>query len=260
MSQYNFEIIRESIKLHGYYLLEDFLSYSEFEKCRKMADELQVLPEKANGPMKYFEISEKNKTEILNRVENFAESKLDLCSQLFYKKIPSFLKNVFGNNFFLLKEKINFKMPGGEGFRAHQDAPAFTRFIKNEMLTFMIPVQSTNRENGCLQISGNYFKNEIITHENGTISNDIFNKIIWKEIPMNERDMLVFSSMLLHRSESNKSNSPRRSYFITYNQEIDGDLRREYFKYKREKFPPRIERDNSINIEELNKNIAKKVF
>lgn len=260
MFQHDFEVIREKIKLHGYYLLQGFLSGSELEKCKQMADELQIFPEKANGPMKYFEISETSETEILNRVENFAESKFDLCNNIFYDKIPSFLKNVFGSDFFLLKEKINFKMPGGEGFRAHQDAPAFTRFVKNEMFTFMIPVQAINTKNGCLKISENYFKNEIITHENGTISDEIFNKITWKEISMNERDVLLFSSMLLHRSESNKSNSPRKSYFITYNQESDGDLRNEYFKYKREKFPPRIERDNSINIQELNRNIAKKVF
>ena len=51
------------------------------------------------------------------------------------------------------KEKINYKLPGGEGFGAHQDAPAFSSFGQRFHVTLLVAVDPQTLENGCLEFS-----------------------------------------------------------------------------------------------------------
>jgi hypothetical protein len=57
-------------------------------------------------------------------------------------------------------------------------------------------------------------------------------------------DVILFDSYLPHYSEPNRSNTPRRALFVTYNKLAEGgSMRTEYYQDKREKFPPDCERD-----------------
>ncbi|WP_269570239.1 phytanoyl-CoA dioxygenase family protein [Legionella tunisiensis] len=52
----------------------------------------------------------------------------------------------------IFKEKINYKFPGGGGFKAHQDAPAFISFDQRFHITMMLAIDDCTLENGCLQV------------------------------------------------------------------------------------------------------------
>lgn len=250
--------IKNKLDKSGYCLLTNVMSENEFVLCKKIADELETLPEIKGGPMKYFEESNQNQ-EILNRVEDFCymdnKFKNFMCT-----KLIQLIMEITSNSYVLFKEKINFKMPGSGGFNIHQDFPAFNRFIKSEMLILMIPLQETNESNGCLQVASNYFTKELIPHENGTVPVDKLNHIIWENINMNQKDILIFSSFLLHKSEPNKSSQSRRSFFLTYNLASAGDVRDDYILYKRTSFPPRIDRDVNTNLEEWRTKLARKIL
>lgn len=260
MTPLNIKEIKKALDTHGYCLIKDFLSMDEFSSLLEYTNQLEAMPEIIGGPMKYFEHGLKEGSEMLNRIEKFLDENHQSDNHLLLNKLPNLLQQVFNEKFNLFKEKINFKMPGGNGFKPHQDAPAFTRFTKNEMFTFMIPLQETTQENGCLQITPNYFEKSTLKHENGVVIYPKNQKITWEPITMETRDILVFSSMLIHQSDRNLSKEPRRVHLITYNKASDGNLRNEYFEYKRSSFPPRIERSDSNNTTEWTKNLGNRIF
>lgn len=52
-------------------------------------------------------------------------------------------------------------------------------------------------------------------------------------------DLLIFGSLLAHRSGPNPTSSKRAACFATYNFKEDGeDLRQKYYAHRREHFPP----------------------
>tara|TARA_R110000868_G_scaffold396846_2_gene669209 strand:- start:7577 stop:8233 length:657 start_codon:yes stop_codon:yes gene_type:complete len=215
------------------------------------------MPDKPGKIMKYYELSGCDGSQILNRVEQFSDSFTAVDALLTGGVISELVKLVAGITPSLFKEKINFKMPGGGGFNVHQDAPAFTRFIHDELIVVMIPVDETNHENGCLQVADNFFENKIIPHVGGTVEAAHLSAVTWRSINMNPSDVLVFSSWLLHKSDKNTSSAPRRNYFVTYNDLQHGEMREEYFEFKRINFPPLVEREPGVDYQKWTSKLSK---
>ena len=70
---------------------------------------------------------------------------------------------LFGEESVLFKEKINFKLAGAAGFKAHQarmgsrlcpyplqDAPAWTTFNQSRHITAMVAADKADESNGCM--------------------------------------------------------------------------------------------------------------
>ena len=55
-------------------------------------------------------------------------------------------------------------------------------------------------------------------------------------------DIIVFDAWVPHRSGPNRTDGPRRSYYLTFNPASAGDRRAAYYARKRECFPPEYER------------------
>lgn len=248
---------------NGYMLWENFFNKEEIDFWETGAAYLQNIPEIIGGPMKYFEKSQIDGDIILNRVENFCEY-LPLVDALIQgEKIKTLIKNLTGRDYILFKEKINYKLPGGGGFKPHQDGAAFRKFADDELVTVMIPIHVSNEKNGCFRLKKDTYIKELHQHNNGTISaieyiEDADNK--WQNINMKPGDILCFSSYLIHQSNDNLSNFPRSCYFITYSPVELGDQRRNYFSFKREKFPPRIEREVDKDYGDWRRTLAREII
>jgi ectoine hydroxylase-related dioxygenase (phytanoyl-CoA dioxygenase family) len=52
----------------------------------------------------------------------------------------------------LFKDKINYKLPGANGFAAHIDAPAYSHMGDIKHIEVMIAVDAQTLENGCLEL------------------------------------------------------------------------------------------------------------
>lgn len=146
----------------------------------------------------------------------------------------------------LFKEKINFKSPGGNGFKPHQDAPAFISFKQTYHITMMLAIDKATVKNGCLHVieNGEYKKHILPQNTDGSITSEYVNKMKWQPIECDVGDILLFDSYIPHYSESNLSDTSRSAAFVTYNRLKDGGSKRQhYFSDKRTKFPPDCERD-----------------
>lgn len=247
---------------NGYVLKKQFFDEQERKLWEAGASYLKEIPEIINGPMKYFEKSQIDGQIILNRVEKFCEF-LPLLDQLIRgDKIKELIKEATGKSYLLFKEKINYKLSGGGGFKPHQDGAAFRKFVDNELVTIVIPIQVADENNGCFRISKQKYRPKLIPHSNGSIDSPEYTEddSNWLSINMNPGDILCFSSYLIHQSKDNLSNLDRNCYFITYSPKELGDQRAKYFAFKREKFPPRIERDKNTNYEGWRKKLAREII
>jgi len=52
----------------------------------------------------------------------------------------------------LFKDKINFKLPGGDGFKPHQDQQAGWSTYADLFITAMVSLDATTADNGCLEL------------------------------------------------------------------------------------------------------------
>lgn len=235
-----------------YLLFKNCLSPELTRSLSDWTQELNDWPETPGKWMKYFEKSSTDsEKKLLCRVENFIPFHDGFRKFLTDDNMIRILSELMNEEAILYKEKINFKMPGGGGFAAHQDAPAFTTFGQKYHVTLMVAIDPCTPENGCLEIVNNFREPEILKQaEDGTIDPEVIAKLKWIPLRMNPGDMLLFDSFVPHRSGPNLSLNSRRALYITYNRASEGNFREDYFREKRKVFPPEVERVPGVALSE----------
>lgn len=144
----------------------------------------------------------------------------------------------------LFKDKINYKLPGGNGFEAHLDAPAYDHIGRAgqggiEHVTANIAIHPATAQNGCLEVVPGSHKGKVDLADGGRIEPEWENKADWLSVPLQPGDVLFFGSHLAHRSGPNKSENPRAMLYATYHGINEGgDLRERYYSHRRKAFPP----------------------
>ena len=154
----------------------------------------------------------------------------------------------------LFKDKINYKLPFGNGFEAHLDAPAYDHIGKIEHLTANLAVDKATSENGCLEVVPRSHKMDVPFSHGGHITPEWENSHEWLSVPLEPGDILLFGSHLAHRSGPNKSPRSRSMVYATYYGKSDGtDLRERYYADRRANFPPEHGKLISIGVTDIEK-------
>ena len=208
------------------------------------------LADRAETPgrwMKYFERTADNDRQLC-RVEDFVPYHAGMDALLQGSAMLDRVSQLMGERAVLFKEKINFKLPGGSGFAAHQDAPAFDAFGQCYHITVLITVDPSDRSNGGLEFGEPTGADTILDQaEDGTIADSVEGAMTWTPIDLPAGSVVMFDSYIPHRSPPNLSTRSRRSLYITYSRASEGDWRARYYADKRATFPPEIERDPGID-------------
>ena len=225
----------------GFIHLPNPFSRDELEALINWVTELSIRPDKPGRWMKYYERKDSKKQ--LCRVENFIPFHMGLKALLHHPSLLSVLTQLMGEPAVLYKEKMNMKLAGGQGFGAHQDAPAFATFGQSYHITMMISLDDSTPTNGCLEFSDQVRQREIIPqNSSGAIAASEESKRNWVPLETKRGDIVFFDSYVPHRSGPNQSSSARRALYVTYNPLSQGDTRDRYFQEKRKHFPPDCER------------------
>lgn len=165
------------------------------------------------------------------RTENFSPFHGDLRALLTTAEIPAMAGRLLGEPAVLYKEKINYKHPGGAGFAAHQDAPAYPHI--NVSVSCSLAVDDSTVENGCLEFVRGMHHELLPTDEDGCIRPDIAESLEWQACPVAAGSLVWFHSHTPHRSGPNASDASRRALYLTYNAASAGDLHETYYRDKR---------------------------
>lgn len=231
----------ENFLRDGFLHIKGFYKGEELKTFKKFVDEVQNKPERVGGQMMWFEEGMQGQGRILNRVEDFCRHHKGM-SELFtanQSKMRQACADLAGEDVILFKDKINFKLSGGDGFKAHQDQQAGWGNYIGWFLSIAVFADPSTIENGCLEIAGGLHKNGLLGKEWVPID-DL--DLPYKYIECAPGDALFFDSYVPHRSGPNTSDKPRRALIMTYNKNSDGYALPAYYADKRASFPPDIER------------------
>lgn len=189
--------------------------------------------------MPYDEITPTGQKQLM-RTENFVDYHPEFKNLLLGKALLEMLAQLSDQEMDLFKEKINYKLAGGNGFEAHLDAPAYDHMGKIDHLTANVAVDAATEENGCLEVvPGSHKMTDIEFSNGGHITAEWEARHEWISVPLDEGDILFFGSHLAHRSGPNRTETKRSSVYATYYPLSEGaGLRKKYYADRRENFPP----------------------
>jgi len=156
------------------------------------------------------------------------------------------LKDIFGEEFTVFKDKLNFKPPLGEGFRCHYDGIFIWRDsdgkerngwheYADDFVNVLIALEDSNAENGGLEISSrvNLEFDKLLSHTNndGTpfLRSEIEATLDFSLPRLSKGDCIIFSHKCPHRSARNISDLGRAILYFTYNRRSHGDFYNQYF-------------------------------
>lgn len=233
-----------SFERRGFAAVPQLFDAREVERISKWVDELESSPEIPGRHWMYFEPSRTEPGKrLLNRIENFAPFHAGLAELLSGERLVGAASALFGERAVLFKDKINFKLPGGGGFEAHQDAQAGWNVYASLYLTAAVALDPATRENGCLELGHWKHRRELIGELWAPLTDAALAEVEFVPYPMQPGDALFFDSYLPHRSAPNATRERRRVLYVTYNRASEGDQRARYYADKHASYPPDCERE-----------------
>ena len=230
----------EDFHRDGFLVCRGLFDAAEVSDLLRWTDEVMAYPEQPGKYMMYFEQSSLNSARILNRMEDI-EPYHERFSRVFNgDKLKGSCTRLFGEQAVLYKDKINFKLPGGAGFKAHQDIQAGWDSYASLHITALVSIDACTLENGCLEMAVGQHEQGLIGEQWQPLEEDALD---YTPVPTAPGDTIFFDSFAPHRSKENLTDTPRRVLYVTYNRLSEGDHRRRYYTDKRKSYPPDCERE-----------------
>ena len=227
----------------GWTAVEGFYSPEEVAAVSDWTDELQNRTEVVGGHWVYRQPSLLDPSvKVIQRIENFCPTHARFDELANHSRLSAAVSQLLGEKANLFKEKINFKEPGGAGFKLHQDQQAGWGRYAPFFITVMVCIDPATLENGCLELSGDLPRVTGLIGEEWRPLDEQETNLTMISLPMKPGDAIFFDSFAPHSSQDNLSSSRRRALFFTYNGASHGDVRQNYHDDKRAACPPDVER------------------
>jgi ectoine hydroxylase-related dioxygenase (phytanoyl-CoA dioxygenase family) len=227
----------------GFLVVREMYSPQETRSISEWTEEVAAYPEEPGKTMMYFEESQDDGSRILCRIENFVPFHEGFSTLITARRMQQAVSELFGESAVLFKDKINFKLPGGDGFKEHQDVQAGWDDYAGLHITAMIAIDATNEENGSLEVIAGMHKQGLLGSMWEPLTDEDTGDLAYVPVHCQPGDAVFFDSYAPHRSHPNHTGEARRVLYITYNKVSEGDSREQYYADKRRTYPPDIERD-----------------
>lgn len=222
---------RSAWNARGYVAVRGALDESRVRELTSWIEEVEAWSRSGGPGMHHFEQTTSGPR--IARSEDFEPHHVGLSAFLRGGILAEILEQLFGEPAVLFKEKINYKYPGGGGFAPHQDAPAY-RFVDFH-ISVMVPVDRATVDSGALFFAPGHDAG-ILPNVDGRISEEWLANAQWAPVEAAPGDLVFFDSYAPHKSGTNRSDSPRRLMYLTYNAASKGDFRETYYADKRAEF------------------------
>ena len=227
----------------GYLVVREFFGAEQTRDILRWTSELETAPEISGRHWVYHEDSlTQPRRRLIQRIENFCPFHDRFDDLIRHGALVRWVGALMGGPVVLFKEKINFKMAGGPGFKAHQDQQAgWTRYAPL-FVTALVTIDAATLENGCLEIVPGRHREGLIGEEWKPLDDG---DLPLRPVPTSPGDAIFFDSFVPHASKPNFTDAPRRLLYLTYNLASAGDHRAQYYADKHASFPPDVDRDGS---------------
>jgi hypothetical protein len=228
----------------GYLVCRGLFGPDEVATLRHATGEVQAWPEQPGTWMVYGEKSLRDPEQrLINRIENFYPYHSGFKGLFDGDKLLGRVNDLFGEPSVLFKDKINFKLAGGDGFKPHQDQQAGWSTYASLFVTALVAVDEATTENGCLELAAGHHTRGLVGREWAPLTEEEMRDMRFAACPTAPGDAVFFDSYVPHRSGPNLTAEPRRVLYVTYNRLREGDHRERYYADKRKNYPPDCERE-----------------
>jgi ectoine hydroxylase-related dioxygenase (phytanoyl-CoA dioxygenase family) len=146
------------------------------------------------------------------------------------------IRAIFGEDLELFEDKLNLKLPGGSSYPWHQDWNCCWRAHTDELITCFIYLDDADMSNGCLQVvPGSHLNKQIYPFKPGNrfeVDPACIDPSKVVPAPLRAGEMIFFDPYLLHYSDLNHGNMPRRAIIYTYNPARLGKINENRFPHE----------------------------
>ena len=233
----------EQFHRDGFLVVRGLYNAEEMKDISRWTDEVSNSPEVPGHYMMYFEASKQDGARIISRIEDFVSFHEGFAKLITRRRMQQAVSDLFGEQAVLFKDKINFKLPGGDGFKEHQDVQAGWDDYAKLHITAMIAIDETNAENGSVEMIPGMHKKGLLGKMWAPLTDTDTSGASYEPVHCQPGDAVFFDSYAPHRSLPNTTDKARRVLYITFNGASEGDHRAQYYADKRKSYPPDIERD-----------------
>jgi ectoine hydroxylase-related dioxygenase (phytanoyl-CoA dioxygenase family) len=143
------------------------------------------------------------------------------------ERILSPIRQLYGDDMLLFKDKLIFKLPGMTGYTMHQDW-AWWQPFPQEIVSVTVAIDGADSSNGALEVFPGYHRNLLSTP--GELRNMNADEITLIDAAKGEMletkpgDVLLFDCLTPHQSGPNTSERSRQQLYLSYCAAKHGDL------------------------------------
>lgn len=225
---------------NGFVLVPGAFNGDDMAQILEWTENLQNMPEQSGRHWVFHEKSRLDPgKDLINRIEYISPFHQGFAE--LSKTLERPVSQLLGEQAVLFKEKINFKMPGGDGFKPHQDSQAGWQVYADFFISVMVCIDEATVENGCIQLVAGHQKRGLYREWEPLTEKDMAD-MEFVNYPTRPGDIVFFDCYAPHASEPNLTNTIRRMYFATYNRLSEGEHMVQYYADKHKTYPPDIDR------------------
>jgi hypothetical protein len=146
------------------------------------------------------------------------------------------------------KDKINYKQPGGAGFRPHQDRLAYPGVAR--VLSILVAIDECTTESGCLWLAEGV-EEPLPTDERGVVRDDVVDSLRWAPAELAAGDAVLLDGLTPHYSEANRGDRRRRVLVASYAPASERYSRDRYYSARAETMRRASQEDGRFRISTL---------
>lgn len=224
---------------HGWTLHAGALDAARVAAVRDWTQEVLGWPDESGRHWVYRQASRIDGRPIVSRVERLAPFHPGFGALA--QALAPLAGAILGEPAVLFKEKIQCKFPGADGFTPHQDSQAGWDVYAPLFITAMVSIDAADASNGCIEMASGRFE-RTLRQSWEPLTEAQLAEVTFSHVPTAAGDVLLFDSLVPHRSEPNLSDRTRWVYYATFNAASAGDQMARYYADKHRSYPPDIDR------------------
>jgi hypothetical protein len=146
------------------------------------------------------------------------------------------------------KDKVNYKAPGGAGFRPHQDQTAYPGV--GRVMSVLVAIDECSTESGCLWLADGVDRT-LPVDDRGVVRDDVARDLDWFAAPLAPGDAVCIDGFAPHYSDANRSDARRRVLVVSYAPATEDYGYDHYYHARQERMTAATQRDGRFRISTL---------